>query len=598
MSIVTTYPKSKGYSTGGIPLIERTDFLMMPDHELVAAIHQVGATALLSREIEFVLRVQGLIESRLVDSCVQLIWITDTGEQNVPGAIVICASDPTIQEVKALQYLEEMHANKAYIPKPIEERDYDSSVALIGAGIVNLITAMTLVENGYKVSIYSATPEPTQDEQWRKYGCTFAGNDARIFSFNESRQHHYHGTPLDEAANDRYRKLVETNGWLSCPPELLQEEDLEWIREYEAYPQWMFEKIQHEIIQFNRESYDCWNRMILDYPEMFHNSGYIGRLFRVYSSEGDLLKGRKSEREIGAYVRELHLSDYEQELPCFSQALNQERLSGGIEVKGFGLNIHKFSHQLINRLREAGVDFYWEEEISSIKYTSSGRVEALISSKRAIKAKHVVASPGVPSANFLQGMASDKQIGSMLGCWLTLPNDELNLRYPIKVGRSGYASEEAAAGANLIPGTGPDGKPLLYLSSGHGFIGLNPNNISKGHLNSLAKAVHETAESLFPEVYQQSLRNGLIPEEPRYCIRPWTPSCLGLLEVKPNAEGGLFILTGGHNTGGFAQSPAIARAVLDAIEGKANKMHFLYHPERLRRFFNFVPKGSGLLTYT
>ena len=54
-----------------------------------------------------------------------------------------------------------------------------------------------------------------------------------------------------------------------------------------------------------------------------------------------------------------------------------------------------------------------------------------------------------------------------------------------------------------------------------------------------------------------------------------------MLETK---YGGKCIITGGHNTGGFAQSPAVAQAVLAAIQGRKHGMHHLYHPDRASAF--------------
>ncbi|WP_217189303.1 hypothetical protein [Streptomyces buecherae] len=69
-------------------------------------------------------------------------------------------------------------------------------------------------------------------------------------------------------------------------------------------------------------------------------------------------------------------------------------------------------------------------------------------------------------------------------------------------------------------------------------------------------------------------------------MRPWTATSLGLYHVEARQprtapqQGGLFIVTGGHNTGGFAQSPAIGRAVLASVCGASHPMHTLYHPDR------------------
>ena len=46
------------------------------------------------------------------------------------------------------------------------------------------------------------------------------------------------------------------------------------------------------------------------------------------------------------------------------------------------------------------------------------------------------------------------------------------------------------------------------------------------------------------------------------------------------ASGGSLIITGGNNTGGFAQAPAIARAVWKGLVGERDPIHVLFHPDR------------------
>ena len=78
----------------------------------------------------------------------------------------------------------------------------------------------------------------------------------------------------------------------------------------------------------------------------------------------------------------------------------------------------------------------------------------------------------------------------------------------------------------------------------------------------------------------------------RACVRPWTATGLGIFESTGTDRDGSFIITGGHNTGGFAQAPAVAMAVLAAIERRSHPMHTLYHPKTpgngIRAVANFI----------
>jgi D-amino-acid dehydrogenase len=78
----------------------------------------------------------------------------------------------------------------------------------------------------------------------------------------------------------------------------------------------------------------------------------------------------------------------------------------------------------------------------------------------------------------------------------------------------------------------------------------------------------------------------------RFCVRAWTASSLGILEIVKKADGGILVVAGGHNTGGFAQAPVVAEAVLAALQGKHHLMHTLYQPNRLRVFLRSRLSGE------
>jgi D-amino-acid dehydrogenase len=94
---------------------------------------------------------------------------------------------------------------------------------------------------------------------------------------------------------------------------------------------------------------------------------------------------------------------------------------------------------------------------------------------------------------------------------------------------------------------------------------------------------------LFPDKYALAVELGMNSGRPRYCIRPWTASGLGVFECAETSDGGLAIVAGGHNTGGFAQSPSVACAVVAALRGEPHPMHRLYHPQRYRAFIGPQP---------
>jgi hypothetical protein len=186
----------------------------------------------------------------------------------------------------------------------------------------------------------------------------------------------------------------------------------------------------------------------------------------------------------------------------------------------------------------------------------------------------------------LRDAVETNAIAPMIGLWLTIPNVTPPLNCPFKLSRAGFASKGPGEGANIMPGIDHDGRPIIHVSSGHGYIGFGQEARRFRDVMGLGRSVEETVRSIFPKVHKladgREVVNG---DEKLACVRPWTATGLGIFESTETDRDGSFIITAGHNTGGFAQSPAVAMAVLAAIEGRSHSMHVLYHPQRLEMEF-------------
>lgn len=201
-------------------------------------------------------------------------------------------------------------------------------------------------------------------------------------------------------------------------------------------------------------------------------------------------------------------------------------------------------------------------------------------------------SPGAYAGGLLDGTLSQNKISSIVGSWLRIPNIGSKLDVSLKISRSGFASDGAAVGANILIGSDSQGKDIIHVSSGHGYVGEDPNNINPEYVEDLFRVVEETAKQYFPNCYKSAKESGLLERSLKYCVRPWTPSGLGIFEIIKAKNNGLLIITGGHNTGGFAQSPSVAMAVLSALAGELHSMHSAYHPERVNYFTTYDERRS------
>ncbi len=127
-----------------------------------------------------------------------------------------------------------------------------------------------------------------------------------------------------------------------------------------------------------------------------------------------------------------------------------------------------------------------------------------------------------------------------------------------------------------------DGQPVLVLGSGYGYTGNSAkNHVMNTELEGIFDSLKHTAQTYFPEAYK--MMKAKVDGTKKYCVRAWTPTGLGVFETIPTDRNGQLIITGGNITGGFTQSPYIAKAVVKTIEGEKHPMQQLFHPKRMRQ---------------
>jgi D-amino-acid dehydrogenase len=460
----------------------------------------------------------------------------------------------------------------------------DKDVVLGGSGIVNLITAYYLVTHGYSVRIFDQEPDPRTRPDWRLLGCSASGGNCRVFSLNEARHHFLNSRHYEGEVSSPFKRTIAEDGSLAVPLGSLTERDHQWNERFESVTRALATRFHEDVVSFNKESEPLWREMIAAHPLLFQKSGYIPGLFRVYATAEKFARAQVAEKALGAIKRILNADEIARELPALREAVATNAVAGVMEVTGFSVGIHSLVEQMINHLSAQGVEFQWQVKIDAIVRDSSGRVKGLKAGSQTIEATHYVMSMGAYSQELFAGFSVANAIAPMIGLWLTIPNLTPQLDHPFKLSRAGFASKGAGEGANVVPGIDREGRPVIHISSGHGYIGFGNEARRFKDVMGLGRSVEETVRSIFPKV--RTLADGReieSGEDKLACVRPWTATGLGIFESTGTERDGSFIIAAGHNTGGFAQSPAVATAVLAAIEGRAHPMHGIYHPERLER---------------
>ncbi|WDG29445.1 FAD-dependent oxidoreductase [Streptomyces sp. CA-278952] len=458
-------------------------------------------------------------------------------------------------------------------------RQEAASVVLVGAGVVNLLTGLRLLRAGHRVSFYDSGPDPRSDAPWTSFGCSRGGGDARMFTLTEADG--YFGSP--GGGPPPFTQPVKDQGWGLADLARLGPAEAAWAEDNARVPDWLARSFTEDVLGYNLASDRLWRELRHDAPELFHGVGLREGILRVYSDQ-DVLEAHV-ERQHSLTDRRFEILSADRisaRHPALAAAHRAGAFVGGIEVNGFTVQVHRFLGAVADAAERAGAVFHWGRPVDALVPGEGGAPDAIsCRDGETVRADHYVLSTGAYGEALLRGTASAGLIHGMVGAWLTLPDPGRGLRNSLKITRSGHT----AADANVTVTEGPDGRSFLTVGSGYGWTGADPDNVDPTQLEALYAAVEDTASSFFPDAFDAARRSGLLERSRRYCVRPWTASSLPVFETARTAGGGLLLITGGHNTGGFAQAPVTAEAVASALRGESHPMHIDYHPNRLRMFY-------------
>lgn len=294
---------------------------------------------------------------------------------------------------------------------PLPEESAGRDVVLVGAGIVNLITAWYLVRSGCRLRILDARPDPRSALHWSAYGCTSAGGDARMFSLTEADDYHAKSATDRPSVNGVFRRPLDSGGWNVKGAPFTAGED-RWVSDFESVPGWLARVYGEDIMFFNGESRRLWRSLREDCPELFKNTGYSPGIVRLYTHQGQFEQAVQRHSGLGALQRVLEPRELRQRHPGLASSTDD--LAGALEVPGFTVNVHRFTARLISWLEQAGASFRWDTPVERIERADSGRLHALRVRDEAVTADHYVFSPGALGGG--SWPARDPPARSM-ACW-------------------------------------------------------------------------------------------------------------------------------------------------------------------------------------
>ncbi|MFH9613228.1 NAD(P)/FAD-dependent oxidoreductase [Streptomyces pratensis] len=459
-----------------------------------------------------------------------------------------------------------------------------TSVLMIGGGVVNLVTARLLQAEGYDVAMADAAPDPRAGRPWGAYGASRGGGNARMFTYTEMDD--YHAKSATEfACMTVFDRPPSESGWDVRGHE--GEEDQQWVQDFRSVPPWLARAYNGDILGLNRRGGELWQTWLQTRPHLFDDVELRHDILRLYQDGPHLEAARHRQNAVGATVASYGSAEVRERFPALAHAAPQA-FAGGIVVEGFTVNVHDFMARLLDDLEAGGAHMRFDLRVEEIMRDGTSAVTGVLTADGPLVYDHYVVSPGAGNDALRRQIPSLRQVHGVLGCWATVPNGTPALAHSLKVARRGHVAEDA----NITVGRDESGESVLMIGSGYGWTGGDPRNIDERKIEDIHAAVADTVEVLFPDAYERiGGRDGLRRTQ-RHCVRPWTASNLGVFEASAAANGA-FVVTAGHNTGGFAQAPVIAEAVSHALRGVGHPMHTLYHPLRTSRVLHAMAGLGG-----
>ena len=429
---------------------------------------------------------------------------------------------------------------------------------------MNLITALSLCER-YRVCMVDHSPDPGQTPAKERLGATHSGGNARMCTATEADSYapriHFGETNQRE----QFTRLLGHGGWLSSKV-YHDNTDTDWIGDTLGISPWKGEIYARDIYSVNLRSMKLWRSLRERFGNLFDNVHCADGVIRIYESLEDLRQAVKRHGDLGVLSRVFSQEELAEAHPATRTAVANRLLAGGIAVDGFTLQVHDFVRNLVAYLTQEGVEFRWSQAARSLLRDELGRicsveVDSGGGSVEAISADHYVISPGHVTAWLQHHFSGAAAIRGVYGVWLDVPNiygQAHSMKY-----RRGFTGLEDT---NITILSGNSDRGSLLLGSGYCFVGEGPFDRRADDFRFMAKQIAVLAQALFPEAY--AVRDPVDLESPLCCVRPWTPSGLGVFSRMPTSRGGTAILTGGNNTGGFTQAPVIAEAVAATLGGE------------------------------
>lgn len=424
-----------------------------------------------------------------------------------------------------------------------------SDVIVVGAGIVGLTVALTVLRSGKSVRVVDRGQDPRTTFANHGLGASWSGLGARMYTRTEA---------------DVYDEFFGIDGgaaqsrvpWGPGGIDVRTGHDASHPTRADAGTGRTAADRSAEIYATTLRARPLWEQLLASLPGQDQRRHDL--VFRGYSTSAAHVRAVERHRAVGDLVRVVAQPEIGPEVPALRDC-RRGAIAGGLWVDGFTVDVHRVMLAMIAALRREGAHLHFGVDVERVVSSGSAAHNHLVCTRdgEALPTAHVILAVGATGNEVSRASGFGAQVTGMIGAWIAIP-DLYDTQHSMKIRRPGAACEDA----NVTVGV-HEGRPSLLVGAGYGYTGTDPTDVAPSAIRAMTKDIAALCRSLFPRAARAANLEAQI-EDPTYCVRPWTTDSLPVHEVQWSASGSVHLVTG-HNTGGFAMAPAIAADVAASI---------------------------------
>ncbi|MEL6537523.1 MAG: FAD-dependent oxidoreductase, partial [Bacteroidota bacterium] len=315
-------------------------------------------------------------------------------------------------------------------------------IAIAGLGVVNLVSAYILAKQGFRLTLIDKGPSPLSGADWQEKGCTFGGENVRMYSYTEADNYNEKGSQTYAKMDEAFERVIDKNGWLVKDKSRLNELEHSWIKDFHSVDPASANQFGEDIYSLNIQSGSLWDVWMKKAPELFEGLDLRKGILRLYSDPADFAAAQALHGRLGSLTEVIDADEVSARYPVFDDARRNQQLGGVMTVKGFTLKVHDLCLKIIKYLTETEATFRWNTHFSGIRRDALGEVTGIEVDGEVEQYDHYLLSLGAYSGTTLQNTETGNQLHGVLGVWLKLPNLYPELNHSMKIHKTGHVGED------------------------------------------------------------------------------------------------------------------------------------------------------------